>query len=155
MTAFSIVAGAQTPSWRTAFLRNEASFRNRVRVALLQLVEQGELVDALRLDAERIEHAAVELVGARRRDDDHMVRIARRLLVLLGDAPGDGRVRVRDIVMLAVDLRDARFRILVRGPVRPESLLDLREQLAADIVAACCCSCCIQSATFALSSVMW
>ena len=115
--------------------RGEA-FRDWVRVALLQLVEQGEFVDALRLNAERIEHAAVELVRARRRDDDHVMRIARHLLVLLGDTPGDGRVRVRDIVMLAVDLRDARFRILVRGPVRPESLLDLREQLAADVVAA-------------------
>ena len=42
--------------------RGEA-FRDWVFIAPLQLVEQGELVDALRLDAERVEHAAVELEG--------------------------------------------------------------------------------------------
>ena len=65
------------------FFAKARQARRRGRAAdVLKLVEECERVLPVRRGAERFEHAAAELVRARRRDDDHRALVARAVDVV-------------------------------------------------------------------------
>ena len=90
----------------------------------LQRVRAGELVQRLHGFGalQGRQHAAAELIGAGRGDHDHGPPVARVGAVGLGDAPGDGGVRVHGVVALRVDAGDGLHGLFVVRPAGGKAL---------------------------------
>ena len=99
----------------------------------MELLHHVELV-ALGLFADALEHGGGEFIRRGSGEHDDGIVLGVFLLILLGNVPGDRRVRVAEVVVILPDLADGDLRALIVAEACPEELVQLFKHLGRHLV---------------------